>query len=388
MNFQASPQKQLDESNNTYQKGDFIGSTGLERTYEKDLKGQKGVRYLLKDNLGRPVGSYKDGQQDTAAVSGKDLFSTLDVDLQILGEKLLKNKSGSIVAIEPASGEILSFISSPTYDPNMLTIHRNRGQAYNYLRNDTINKPFLNRAIMAKYPPGSIFKTVVSLIALQEGVMTKNTAVKCNNGYYYGGRTYGCHSHEYAYDVSIALKHSCNAYYFTTIRNIVDKYGFYEPHQGLDLFVSYMDDFGLGKTLGADIPGEGTGNIPTTAYYDKLYPKTDGSWKSPTIMSIGIGQGEIEMTTIQMANLAAIIANRGYYYTPHLLKQFRDGTPPPDKFRIRNTVPIDKAHFDPIIDGMSKAVKGGTAKIASIEDIEICGKTGTSQNSHGKGFNS
>jgi len=377
-------QKQLDKGEGAYKKGDFIGSTGIERTYENALRGRKGVRYVLKDNLGRPVGSFLDGRQDTTALSGNDLITTLDVDLQSLAEELMQNKLGSVVAIEPATGEILALTSAPYYDPNVLTINRTRGEAYLNLQNDTINKPFLNRAVMAKYPPGSIFKTVVSLVAMQEGVMSANTSVSCKGAYYYNGSSWGCHHHASPYNVAIAMEHSCNTYYFTAIRNIIDKYGFYSPEKGLDLFNEYMDDFGLGHTLGVDIPNEGKGNVPTTAYYDKLYPKVEGSWKSPTIMSIGIGQGEIEMTTVQMANLAAIMANRGWYYTPHMAKTFRDGFPLPDRFRVKQKVPVESDYFEPVIEGMERSVISGTGITAYVPGLEICGKTGTSQNPHGK----
>jgi len=380
LGYLSEVNKKQIEANSSYKTGDFIGSTGLERTYEKDLRGSKGVRYLLKDNLGRAVGSYKEGRLDTVAVSGKDIISTLDVDLQQLAEDLLKNKSGSIVAIEPSTGEIISYVSSPSYDPNLLTINRNRGAAYAQLTNDTLQKPFLNRGVQAKYPPGSIFKTVVSLIAMQDGLMTASTGMSCKGAYYYNGSSWGCHQHTPPYNVEIALEHSCNTYYFTTLRNIVDQFGFYEPHRGLRAFNKRLANFGLGKALGADISNEGTGNIPTPEYYDKLYPKDEGSWKSPTIMSIGIGQGEIEMTTLQMANLAAIMANRGHFYTPHLIKAFADGSAIPDKFRIKRSVNIDREYFEPITEGMSRSVKFGTGKTAFLRDIEICGKTGTSQN--------
>ena len=377
-------QKQLDNLGNTYQKGDFIGSTGLERTYEKYLRGSKGIRYVLKDNLGRAVGSYKNGKQDTLAVSGKDIRTTLEVEMQELAEELLQGKSGSIVAIEPSSGEILCFVSSPTYDPNLLTINRNRGEAYNALLEDTLRKPFYNRGVMAKYPPGSILKTAFSLIAMQDGLMQPNTGISCSGAYYYNGQAFRCHQHVHPRNVSIALEHSCNTYYFTTLRNIIDQFGFYEPHKGLRALNNRLADFGLGKPLGADISNEGGGNLPTPEYYDNLYPKAEGSWKSPTIMSIGIGQGEIEMTTLQMANLACIMANRGFYYTPHLAKSFLDGTPIPDKFKVKRSVNVNREYFNSIIEGMSRAVRLGTGKTAYWNEVEICGKTGTSQNPHGQ----
>ncbi|NNE30653.1 MAG: penicillin-binding protein 2 [Saprospiraceae bacterium] len=380
---EVNPQ-QVSTSGGVYKNGDFIGSSGIELTYENDLRGEKGIRYVLKDNLGRPVGAYREGEQDTTASSGNDLISSLDIDLQTLGERLMKNKSGSIVAIEPATGEILSLISSPSYDPNLLTINRIRGEAFTQLQRDTLNKPFFNRGIMAKYPPGSIFKTVVSLVAMQEDLIQPSTGMTCNGAYYYGGSSWGCHAHTRPNNLAVALEHSCNTYYFTTLRKIIDQYGFYEPHKGLENFNQYLTRFGLGQPLGIDIPDEGAGNIPTPAYYDRLYPRVEGSWKSPTIMSIGIGQGEIEMTTVQMANLSAIIANKGWYYTPHLIKAHGDRKEIPDRFRVRKEVNIDEQYFEPVIEGMERAVKSGTGNIAFVPGLSICGKTGTSQNPHGK----
>ncbi len=377
-------QDQIDNSNGDYSRGDYIGASGLELEYEEELRGKKGVNYVLINNMGREVGPYNKGQQDTIPVSGKDLITSLDIDLQSYGELLMQNKTGSIVAIEPSTGEILAMVSTPNYDPNLLTINRERGEAFNMLLQDSLN-PFFDRSVMAKYPPGSIFKTVVALVAMQEGISPANRGVTCNGGYYYKGKRRGCHAHPYAYNVSVALQHSCNAYFFTVIRDIIDKDGFSNPSSGLSMFDQHLYDFGLGKPLDVDIPNELAGNVPTVEYYDFLYPKEKGSWKSPTIMSIGIGQGEIQMTTLQMANLAAIIANRGYYYAPHLAKKFVDNDfLIPEKYRTKKTVRIDQKHFVPVIDGMEKAVLGGTARIAQVKDISVCGKTGTSQNPHGK----
>ncbi|HHS95308.1 MAG TPA: penicillin-binding protein 2 [Phaeodactylibacter sp.] len=379
-------QSQIDASKGKYKRADYIGATGLERQYEDVLRGKKGVRHVFKNNLGKVVSSYANGEKDSMAVSGKDLITTLDLDLQTYGELLMQNKAGSIVAIEPATGEILCMLSSTSYDPNMLSIHRNRGVAFNQLLHDTLRRPLLDRSIKAKYPPGSIFKTVVALIAMQEGVLRPNQGFVCNGGYYYKGaeKPRGCHFHPYPYNVSIALMHSCNTYFFHTIRNIIEIKDYYHPEPGLDLFDKYLYDFGLGKPLGIDIPNEGSGNVPTVEYYDHLY-RNSGGWKSPTIMSIGIGQGEIEMTTVQMANLAAIIANRGFYYTPHLIKGFRDSKELiPQRFRQKHKVPIGKEYFDPVVRGMEMAVTGGTGRAAAITDISVCGKTGTSQNPHGK----
>ena len=377
-------QQQLDSYKDKYVKGDYIGATGLEKAYEDELMGKKGATFVLKDNLGREVGSYKSGRLDSAAISGNDLVTTLDIDLQQYGEYLMQNKSGSIVAIEPATGEILTMISAPNYNPNLLTINRNRGTAFNLLMQDSL-KPFLDRSLMAKYPPGSIFKTVVALIGMQQEVLYPSKGMSCNGAYYYKSRRFGCHAHPSPYNVSVAVEHSCNSYFFQTVRDIIDKYGFYNPQQGLDTFAYYLDKFGLGKKLNIDLPSEIDGNIPTSAYYDKLYPKAQGSWKSPTVMSIGIGQGEIEMTTLQMANLAAIMANRGFYVQPHLVETVikKDDTEV-DLLYEKIETGINPQFFDPVVEGMHMAVESGTGTSARVPDQEVCGKTGTSQNPHGK----
>ncbi len=376
--------KQIEESEGHYQTFDYIGTSGLELKYEKELRGEKGVQKILKDNVGREVGPYQSGTQDKPAVSGTDIRTTLDLDLQKYGEYLMQNKIGSIVAIEPESGEILAMISTPSYNPNLLTINRDRGQAYNQLLQDSLN-PFFDRSVMAQYPPGSIFKTVVALIAMQENILEPNRGISCNAGYYYKGVRRGCHQHSFCYDVSKALEHSCNAYFFTVLRDIVDKDGFNNPHSGLDMFNKYLESFGLGSPLGVDIPNEMKGNIPTSEYYDFLYPRNKGSWKSPTIMSIGIGQGEIQMTTLQMANLAATIGNKGFFYQPHLIKEFSNNDfQIPEKYTTKKQTLVDKKHFEPVIKGMHQAIDFGTGKMAKIKDIEVCGKTGTSQNPHGE----
>ena len=379
-------QNQIEKSKGLYSRGDYIGVTGLEAGYERVLRGNKGVQYVLKDNLGREVDAYKNGNLDSLANSGADLVSTIDLELQQYAENLLKNKTGSIVAIEPATGEILSMVSAPFYNPNLLTINRERGRAYRMISRDSL-RPFFDRSIAAKYPPGSIFKPLVALIAMQEGILNPNRGIKCNSGYYYNGKVRKCHAHPYPGNVQTAIAHSCNAYFFQVFRDVVDRHGFYNPHPGLDTFAAYTHHFGLGEPLGIDIPGEMDGNVPDSRYYDKLYPPEKGKWTSPTIMSVGIGQGEIQMTTVQMANLAAIIANRGWYIAPHLLKQFQDGetiTTVDEKYQIRNHVPVEKKHFIPVIDGMEGCVLKGTATAARVPGIDICGKTGTSQNPHGE----
>ncbi|MCC7464710.1 MAG: penicillin-binding protein 2 [Saprospiraceae bacterium] len=374
--------RDIERSNGKYETGDYIGAAGLEAGYEDYLRGQKGVTNLLRDNLGRIVGRYKQGERDSAAVAGKDLISSIDINLQAYGEKLMQNKTGSVVAIDPKTGQILAMISAPTYNPNLLVMTNERGQEFSRLLTDPL-RYFFDRTVMAKYPPGSIFKTVVSLVGLQEGTINPERGQSCPGGYFYGGRLYKCHGHPAVGDLTDALANSCNAYYFEEFRNIVDKYGYNNPQQGLDVFTKYCEQFGLGVKLGIDYPNENAGNIPGSAYYDKIYPKRLGGWHSPTIMSVGIGQGELQLTTLQMANLAACIANRGYWIPPHLIKEFRDGTPIPPAFEEKHRVAIDPRYFEMVVEGMDQCVVRGTARIAQVPGVSVCGKTGTSQNPHG-----
>ncbi|MEM1123900.1 MAG: penicillin-binding transpeptidase domain-containing protein, partial [Bacteroidota bacterium] len=367
-----------------YALGDYVGRSGLEYQYEHQLRGEKGTKLTLKDKYGNEVESYNKGNSDVPAVSGKNLITSLDVDLQIYCEQLMQNKRGSIVALEPETGEILTMLSAPTYNPNLLVIGPNRGFNYRQLETDSL-EPFFDRSVMAKYPPGSIFKTIVGLVALEEEIVTTDYRVTCP-GYYQPGkansRKFGCHQHEYHVDLTKAIKHSCNSYFFRTFRDIVDQYGESIPQKGLSVFNDYLEEFGVGKPLDIDYPREKRGNNPKPKYYDKIY-KNDGGWNSGKIMSVGIGQGEVEMTTLQMANLAAIIANKGSYRLPHLAKAFQEGEtfiPPPAKYQKIQQVSINKRHFDPIINGMEQVIAAGTAKQAAIPDISICGKTGTSEN--------
>jgi penicillin-binding protein 2 len=367
-----------------YEMGDYLGVSGIESRYEEYLRGVKGISLQLKDNRGRAVGKYRDGEQDSMAVSGKDLITGIDMELQAYGEALMANKSGSVVAIEPATGEVLCMITSPTYDPNLLTMTSARGKIYAALANDKVAKPLLDRSVQARYPPGSIFKPLVALVGLQEGTINPESGRGCGGGYYYAGRLYKCHGHAGVGNVRDAVAYSCNTYFFQEFRAIVDKYGFKNNEQGLDMFNKYATQFGLGAKTGLDQGNELAGNIPTTAYYNKIYPRNLGHWKSPTIMSVGIGQGELQLTTIQMANLAACIANRGHWISPHIAKEFRDKTPLPQTHHQRHDVSIDRQHFETVIDGMEGCVQRGTASIAKIEGISVCGKTGTSQNVHGE----
>lgn len=368
-----------------YIPGDLIGTIGLENQYENELKGKKGIEYLLRDNLGRNVGSYNNGRLDSSAVSGEDLILSLDLDLQAYGELLMQNKKGALVAIEPETGEILAMISTPHYDPNLLSFTSNRNQTFKALVSDEENKPMINRAVTSKYPPGSIFKPVISLIALQKEAWNLNRTVSCNMGYRLGSRVLGCHRHPPIGHISSAIQHSCNAYYFQMLRDFLDQYGYNQPGVALDTLTAYLGKFGLGKKLDIDYTYENDGFVPTSGYYDRRYSSEVAGWKSTWVISLGIGQGEFEFTTMQMANLAAAIANRGYYITPHFLKGFRSGKKTlHEKYTRKNYTGIDEKHFIHVVDGMDKAVTGGTSRIAAVPEIEVCGKTGTSQNPHGE----
>lgn len=374
----------INQSESNYSVGDYIGKTGIESSYEKDLRGYKGVKLEIKDNLGRTIDSYNDGSLDSSAIAGYKMISTLDIELQAYGEKLMQNKRGAIVAIEPETGEILSLVSSPSYNPNDLSVKSNRGKIFSELLNDKTNKPLLNRAVSSKYPPGSIFKPIIGLVGLQTGVTEQNKTIYCGGEYIYRTKynsfRYGCHHHSTPYNIAIGIQHSCNSYFFQLGRDVIEKYGFDAPGRGLDTLVNYLHDFGLGRKLGIDIGHENNGFVPDSKFYDKLYSKQKAKWRSTYIMSIGIGQGELELTTLQMANLGAIIANKGYFYVPHLIQKFEPYKPIPEIYQSKNRVRVDSVHFKPIIDGMQRVVEAGTAQWAYVPGLNICGKTGTSEN--------
>jgi penicillin-binding protein 2 len=373
----------------TYAPRDYIGKSGLELAYEDMLRGKKGTSVVLKDNLGREVGPYKGGDLDELPITGQDMIATLDLELQQYGEQLMQNKMGSIVAIEPSSGEVLAMVSSPAYDPNLLAINRKRGNPYGKLSMDE-TKPLFDRSIMAQYPPGSLFKPIVALIGLQTGELQPNRSITCRGAYYLNGmRLTGCHSHPTSRNVESAIQHSCNAYFVTVFREIVDGPGtFRNPEKGLDIFNSYLSQMGLGSKLGIDLPREKGGFYPTSQFYtDYFNRQQEGQrWNSVWIRSLGIGQGELLMTNLQLANLAAIIANRGTYRIPHLVKAFKGdkAIPIPKKYREVRKVDIDKKHFDLVANGMEKVVEAGTARMSRIPGISFCGKTGTAENPHGK----
>ncbi|HEX5113064.1 MAG TPA: penicillin-binding protein 2 [Saprospiraceae bacterium] len=374
-------QQKIDESDGLYALGDYCGSTGVESYYEEKLRGTKGSSYILKDNLGREIESLDEGRHDSLAISGENLVLTLDHVLQEYGQKLLQNKRGSIVAIEPSSGEILCMVSSPGYDPNDLSISRSRGESFMKLQQDTLN-PLFDRSVQAMYPPGSIFKPLLSLIAMQEGLLDKDRGIFCGGAYYSGTLRRGCHNHPSAQNVAQAIQYSCNTYFFTVYKEVIDEAGYTLPEIGLRKLNGYLSEFGLGRKISVDLPNEKSGNLPGPDYFDKEY---NGKWRSPYILSMGIGQGELQLTTLQMAHAAAIIANEGTYTDPHILKsRVPPGQKPVVEYYPRRRVSIDYRHFEPVIEGMSGAVRAGTATLAYNPQFEVCGKTGTSQNPHGE----
>lgn len=375
----------IENAQGKYTLGDYIGKTGLEIAYETELSGGKGINYILKDNLGRHVGSYDNGRLDSAAIPGEDIRISIDLDLQAYADSLMMNKRGGLVAIEPSTGEILAMVSAPTYDPNLLALNENRSAGMMQLLTDTLNRPLNNRAVTNKYPPGSIFKPILSLIALQKGVTWPDRSMGCNGGFRLSAsKSMGCHSHPRIGNISEAIQYSCNTYYLQITKDFLELYGTKNPGVGLDTLVSYLRDFGLGQKLGLDYSYEGKGFMPDSKYYNRVYRKEAGGWRSMWVLSLGIGQGEVEMTTVQMANLAAAIANRGYYVTPHFIRQYASGKAIQGEYLKKHRTRIQPKYFEPVIDGLERVVTGGTARIAFVPDLYICGKTGTSQNPHGK----
>ncbi|MGE4586260.1 MAG: penicillin-binding protein 2 [Mangrovibacterium sp.] len=368
---------QIIEEDPYYDQGDYIGITGLERAYEKELRGEKGVNFFLVDVHNRIKGTYLEGKNDTAAVLGKNLISTIDADLQEYAEQLMRNKRGAVVAIEPSSGEILCFYSGPAYDPNLL-VGRERSKNYRILLNDTL-LPLTNRAISAAYSPGSTFKPLQALIALQEGTMNTQTAIVCNGP---SSSPIRCtHYHESPISMKGAIRESCNPYFWNAFRSVIRKYPTAE--EGYRHWYSHILSFGLGKTLGSEFFGQSSGNIPEPSYYDRYYGKHH--WNALTIRSLSIGQGEIILTPLQMANMVTVIANRGYYIEPHLVRAVssREGKEEKLQFERKNST-ISREHFEIVIEGMQQVVEQTSTRYTAYTDsIKICGKTGTIQNAHG-----
>ena len=369
--------KELD-NDTFYTSGDYIGKSGIEKSYEKYLRGVKGVEKLMVDVYNREKGSFHNGKYDIAAVNGDNLHLGIDITLQSYGEELMKNKIGAIVAIEPSTGEIISMISAPSYDPNLL-VGRVRSMNYDSLLKDA-QKPLLSRALNSSYPPGSTFKLAQALIGQQEQVLFPSTVYTCHNGFTYRGLHVGCHAHTPNIALEEAIKISCNAYFCNVYKSIVENSSYKSSEIGFRKWRDYTIKMGFGKRLGIDLPYERGGNIPKAEYYDKYYGK--GHWNAITTISLAIGQGEILETPLQMANQAAWIANRGFFYTPHIVAQIGDSINP--YFTDKSDVGIDRKYFNVVVDGMEKVVESGTAKLAKIDSIAVCGKTGTAQNPHGE----
>jgi penicillin-binding protein 2 len=373
-------EKRIESSGGYYRMGDFVGISGVERTYENDLGGKKGVKYVLVDSKRRSQGRYKNGEYDSVAVVGKRVNLSIDHKLQELGETLMQNKIGSIVAIEPESGEILAMVSSPTYDPNLF-VGRERGNHYMELLKDP-SKPLFNRPIAAPYPPGSIFKVIMSLIGQQEKVVVPTTTYGCGGGFNYGGLHVGCHPHGSPLALQGAITVSCNAYFCHLYRTVVNNPAYKNREDAYNKLYDHLASFGMGKPLGVDLYGEGGGFVPKSTYYDKIYGRY--RWQALTTISLGIGQGELGITPLQMANATAVVANRGYYIVPHIVKNIEFQKNPNPLFNKKNWCTVDTSYFQVVIDGMEDVVNHGTAYIARIPGISICGKTGTAQNPHGK----
>lgn len=363
------------DTTGVYRQGDYIGQSGIEAYYEEYLRGTRGVKYVLRNKDGVIKGPYENGRHDTLSIPGLDLVSTIDIELQEYGEHLMKGKSGSIICIEPSTGEILAMVSGPSYDPNLLS-GKNYSSNFVLISNDT-NKPLFNRPLMAQYRPGSIFKIAQAMVALQEKVITPETRVVCNRS------IIGCHGDHTNEDLRGAITHSCNPYFHNVLRRVLNRGKSDDPFTdtriGLEEWDNHMASFGFGKPLGIDLPNEKGGMIPSPAYYDRAYGGRP--WKFSNIYSIAIGEGENLVVPLQMANFAATIANRGYYYTPHLIKSIGGSGKPLPKYQVKHYTTIDAAHFDIAVDAMARVVESGTGQYrARLKDIVVCGKTGTVQN--------
>ena len=373
--------KYIENHPGEYKSGDYAGMTGIEAAREAELRGEKGYNIWLRNSRNKIESRYRDGELDKEAVPGDDIMTTIDAELQRYGQMLMANKVGSLVAIEPSTGEILTLVSSPGIDVDQLA---NIGQHYNAISTDPY-KPMFNRAVQASYPPGSVFKLVNGLIGLQEEVFTPNTLYPCSMGYHFGRNKLGCHAHKSPLNFEESIMMSCNAYYCYVLRSLLENPKYASIDEAMDKWNEYVKSFGFGQKLGSDFPSELGGNIPDSKYYNRVYRK--GGWKATTVISLSIGQGEIGCTPLHLANLCATIANRGFYYTPHIIKDSDNVTIDP-KYKEKNYTMVDTAHFHKVIGGMYKAVNsgygsGGTASVAAVEGLDICGKTGTAQNPHG-----
>ncbi|MDR1499921.1 MAG: penicillin-binding protein 2 [Tannerellaceae bacterium] len=367
------------ENDNYYVQGDYSGRSGVERSYENALRGEKGVEILLRDAHGRTQGKYENGRHDVNPVSGKNITLSVDIDLQAYGETLLQNKIGSIVMIEPSTGEILCMVSAPSFNPDTL-VGRQRGKNHALLEKDPLN-PLFDRTLMGVYPPGSTFKPAMGLIYLQEGVITNDTYYSCAYGYPVLGGKPACHGHASPLSLVPAISTSCNSYFCWGLRDMIDSRRHYSSVQeGLDVWKDHLVSMGYGYRLGVDLPGERAGYIPNSKTYDKMY---NGRWSSSTIISVAIGQGEILATPLQICNMSAQIANRGFFHTPHIVSSVQDEELD-TAYTARRYTTINRDHYDLIAQGMRGAVTGGTCRGAALPGIAVCGKTGTAENPHGK----
>ncbi|WP_395056556.1 penicillin-binding protein 2 [Flavobacterium sp.] len=362
------------KQNPYYRSGDLLGKQGVEETYEVELRGTKGVKHIQRNRFNQEIGPYKEGKYDTIAAQGKDITLTIDAELQKYGEALMKNKRGGIIAIEPSTGEILCLVTAPSYDPAIL-VGRQRSRNYTKLYNDSLAKPLYDRSLLAEYPPGSPFKILTALAGLQAQVIDTSSTFSCSHGFSYGRRFMRCHCGGGVRKLHMGIAKSCNAYFGNTYLRTLNK--FENASIGVDFWSNHVKSFGLGQFMGYDLPTGRKGNIPTSKSYEKVYPK--GSLKSTMVVSNSIGQGEVLMTPIQLANMMAIVANEGYYYTPHIIKKIK-GQKIDAKFRTKHVTTIDKKYFKPVIEGLSEVFKTGTAYFLNVEGIEICGKTGTAEN--------
>ena len=366
------------DNNPYYQMGELIGMGGVEAQYEEVLRGVKGVKYIQKDRFNRDIGAYKEGVFDTLPERGKDITLTIDETLQQYGETLMANKRGGIVALEPSTGEILALVTAPYYDPSLL-VGRERSKNFTKLYYDTIAKPLFDRGLQGEYPPGSPFKTLTALIGLQEGVIDTQEKVYCRGGYVYGrNRKLACHHHPTPLAMVGGIANSCNAYFCTVYRRTIEKYP--TPQEGIDNWQAHLSSFGLGDFLGYDLPSGRPGSIPNSKYYNTIYDYPIRKWYATATISNAIGQGEVALTPMQMVNFTAAIANRGWYYKPHIIKSIVGVDTIPKKFIEKNQTTINPEHFEPVIEGMFDVYNKGTAAHIQIPDIEICGKTGTAEN--------
>lgn len=378
LGYIAEVDNRIIERNSYYQMGDLIGKQGVEMQYEDILRGVKGVSYIQKDNHNREIGPYKNGIYDTVPERGQDIKLTIDAVLQAYGEELMVNKRGGIVALEPATGEILALVAAPNYDPSLL-VGRERSKNFTKLWYDTISKPLFDRVLQGEYPPGSPFKALTALIGLQENVINTEERIYCHGGYSYGrGRKLGCHHHPTPLAMQAGIANSCNAYFCTVYKRIIEKYD--SPQEGIDNWRNHLLSFGLGDFMGYDLPSGRPGKIPSSLTYNTAYNYPTYKWYASATISNAIGQGEVLLTPMQMVNFTAAIANRGWYFKPHIIKGIGKRDSLPTVYSEKHYTTIDPEYFEPVIAGLFDVYNYGTASYLKIPGIEICGKTGTAEN--------